>query len=480
MQNATLLLAEEVQRVHEASLEILQNVGIMVRNPRARAVFARHGCAVDQQTQVVKIAPRLVEEQRKTFPSSFSFRGREPRFDRSIPRDRPVVVTGSSAPNLIDPESGEERSSTSLDIANIAFLINELPGYDVFSISTLASDASPEQFSLARFYSALKNCLKPVRGNTLNMKELTEVLELGWLIAGSKEAYRERPLITHHYCPVISPLTMDVESTEALLFLTENELPVFATIVPNAGMSSPMTLAGTLALGNAEFLALGTLQQMVRPCSPLIYSVLSTVADMRTASYAPGAIETSILQMAHCQLARYYGVPSGGYIGLTNSHSNDAQSGYESGMGTTAALLGGADMLNMGGLLGALMDFDFAKAVIDNEIALMLKRLWRGLEFCEENLAMAQIAESGPGGSYMASRHTVDHMRSASFASRLAFREGRGSWIQQGKPGMAERALTAAREILSGSNPAFFSPELEARIRNRFSGLVAGTCGWKY
>jgi trimethylamine--corrinoid protein Co-methyltransferase len=145
------------------------------------------------------------------------------------------------------------------------------------------------------------------------MKELLEVLELGMLIAGSEDAYRERPLINHHCCPILSPLTMDVQITEQMIYLIEKKLPVYCTLAPNGGMTSPMSLLGTLTLANAEFLALGVLMQMVRPETPLIYAVLSTIADMRDGSYAPGGIETGILQMAHCQMARFYNVPSGGY-----------------------------------------------------------------------------------------------------------------------------------------------------------------------
>ena len=178
-------------------------------------------------------------------PPSFTFRGRDPQYDRTIPDDGPIVVTGSSAPNVVDPVTGVERRATSTDIANIAHLINELPGFDVFSISTLADDAPEGQFSLSRFYPALKNCLKPVRSNTPNMDDLRQVVELGELIAGGKEAYAERPIINHHYCPMVSPLTMDVDSTEAVMWLTERGLPVYTTVVPNAGLTSPMTLMGT-------------------------------------------------------------------------------------------------------------------------------------------------------------------------------------------------------------------------------------------
>ncbi len=295
------------------------------------------------------------------------------------------LLPPAQPPNINDPQSGQERPANSKDIANIAYLINELSGYDVFSISTLASDAPKTLFSISRFYPALKNCLKPIRGNTPNMNDLRQVLELGALVAGSREAYSERPLITHHCCPVISPLTLDVESTEILMYLVENELPVYGTIVANAGMTAPMSLTGTLALGNAEFLSMSVLMQMIRPQTPIIYAVLSTVADLRSGEYAPGGIETGILQMAHAEMARFYGVPSGGYVGLTNSHIDDIQAGYETGMSATAAMLGGADMFNMGGLLGSLMAFDYAKAIIDNEIALMLKRINTGMEPVSES-----------------------------------------------------------------------------------------------
>lgn len=479
MQTAQLLTVKEVSQIHDASEEILESVGMIVRNEKAQKIFAEHGCSIDRELSNVKIPRKVVEEYRKLFVPSFTFRGRDPRYDKTLPDDAPVIITGSSAPNIIDPETGEERRARSKDIADIAFLINELCGFDVFSISTLADDAPKGQFSISRFYPALKNCLKPVRSNTPGMQDLHDVLELGKIIAGGEDAYRERPIINHHYCPIISPLTMDVESTEAFVYLTRENFPVYGTIVPNAGVTSPMTLSGTLALGNAEFLALAVLQQMIHPETPLIYAVLSTVADMRSGGYTPGGIETGILQMAHTQMARFYRVPSGGYIGLTNSHINDAQCGYETGMNTTAALLAGADMFNMGGLLGSLMAFDFAKAVIDNEIALMLKRISRGIKVSEEDIAYDVIESVGPGGTFMDASHTIEHMRSEALFPDVATRDMREIWKEKGSFDAAHRALIKARMILTKENPAVFSDEVDAKIRDRFKNLVKGDAGWR-
>ena len=471
---AELLATDQVKEIHTASLEILENVGILVRNENARALFSKRGCRVDNATNIVKFPRAVVEQYRAAFPPTFTFYGRDPQYDRTVPRDRPVIVTGSSAPDLVDPITGQVRRAYSDDIARIAHLINELPGYDIFSISTLAEDAPPGYHTIARLYPSLKNCLKPVRCNALNAEDAEKILRMGALVAGSDAAYRARPFITGHFCPVVSPLTMDVDSTEMLIYFTARQLPNYATIVPNGGMSSPLTLLGTVTQGNAEFLAWSTLMQMVRPETPLIYSSLSTLADMRRGNYTPGAIENWMLHVAHAQMARFYNVPSGGYIGLTNSKLNDAQAGYECGMSVVAGLLGGADMFNLGGLLDSLTTFDFGKAVVDNEIALMLKRLQRGFEFSRENFSLDLIKEVGPGGMFMDKPQTFDLMKTSLFLPEIADRNVRERWQKQGASDAQTRALKRVREILTRDNPAVFAPEVDARIRAAFTGLVKG------
>jgi trimethylamine--corrinoid protein Co-methyltransferase len=445
-----------------------------VRHPKARQILERHGCRVDHQAQLVKYPRAVVEEFRRMPPPTFTFMARDPRFDRSIPRDGPIIVTASSAPDIIDPVTGRERRARSDDIARIAHLINELKGYDVFSVSTLAEDAGPDQFTVSRLYPALRHCLKPARITTRDLDDAAAVLKLGALIAGSDSAYRARPFITHHFCPVVSPLTMDRASTEMLIFFVEGGWPVYPSIVPNAGLTSPMTMAGTLAQGNAEFLAAAVLMQMVRPQTPLIYATLPTVADMRTGAYASGGIECGLLHMAFAQLARFYDVPCGGYIGLTNSKINDAQCGYETGMSVVAGVLAGVDMLNMGGLLDALKVFDFAKAVIDDEIGLMLKRIRRGLEFSEADLALDVIAEVGPGGSFMIHPQTVKRMKTTALLTTLADRDSRSQWESKGSLDTQARAKARVRDILSRAGAAEFPAEVERAIRKQFAELTPG------
>ena len=472
MSFAELLTQDQIQKIHDASLEILQETGFKVRYVPARELFAKHGCSVDGER--VKFPREVIEKYRKMAPPSFTFHARDPKFDKTIPRDSPVIVTASSAPDIIDPVTGHERRAESADIARIAHLINELPGYDMFSISTLADDAPKDQFTISRLYPALKYCLKPIRATTTDHKDTLAMMEMAYIVAGGEEAYKEHPFLTHHYCPTVSPLTMDVLSTENVMYFAGEGLPVYPTIVPNAGLTSPMSMAGTLVQGNAEYLATVALMQRVKEGTPTIYATLATVADMRSGAYTSGAIECGMLHMAFAQLARFYNVPCGGYVGLTNSKLNDAQSGYETGMSGMGGIVGGMDMFNIGGLIDALKTFDFAKAVIDDEVAQMLKRVKRGISFSDEDLAVDLIKEIGPGGSYIVAKHTINRMKTEAVMTKIADRDARTAWERKGALDIQARAMNKVKEIMSKNPEPLISPEVDEKLRAAFPGLVAG------
>ena len=472
MSFAALLTQEQVERIHDASLELLEEVGLKVRYEPARELFKQHGCIVDGER--VKFPRAVVEKYRKLVPPTFTFHGRDPKFDKTIPQDSPVIVTASSAPDIIDPVTGVERRAESKDIARIAHLINELPGYDMFSISTLADDAPAAQFTISRLYPSIKYCLKPIRVTTTDHKDTLSIMEMAYMVAGGKDAYKEHPFLTHHYCPVVSPLTMDNLSTENVMFFAAEGLPVYPTIVPNAGLTSPMSMAGTLAQGNAEFLSALVLMQMVKEGTPTIYATLGTVADMRSGAYTSGAIECGMLHMAFAQMARFYDVPAGGYVGLTNAKVNDAQSGYETGMSGIAGLLGGMDMFNIGGLIDALKTFDFAKAVIDDEVAQMMKRMKRGINFTDDELGLPLIKEIGPGGSFITAKHTISRMKTEAVMTKLADRDARTIWEKKGSTDIHTRAMKKVKEIMSNNTAPLISAELDEKLRAAFPNMVPG------
>jgi trimethylamine--corrinoid protein Co-methyltransferase len=294
------LSEQEIQYVHQSSLEILEETGLIVRNEKARKRFAKNGAIVDHATQLVRIPAAVVEKYRKMVPPTITLRGRDPAYDITMPRKLPVIATASSAPDIIDPVSGVCRRSTSQDIARIAHIVNEIPGFDLFSISTLADDAPDDQFSLTRFYTALKNCVKPVRTSVYNIPEAEQVIKLGELIAGSKAAFWERPFINFGYCAAVSPLTLDFDSTDTMMYFAEKGITAYGTIAPMGGLSTPLSLPGMLTIMNAEWLAVAALAQMSKEGTAHIYNFLPVFADMRDGAYAPGAIEIGMMNSAVC------------------------------------------------------------------------------------------------------------------------------------------------------------------------------------
>ena len=470
----SFLTTDEIHYVHDASLEILEEVGLLVRNEKARERFAQHGAQVDRETEMVRLPSAVVENYRALVPPTITLRGRDPACDVTFPRKLPVVATASSAPDIVDPVTGEARRARSDDIARIAHLVNALPGFDVFSISTLADDAPSGQFSLSRFYPALKNCHKPCRTSVIDVREVRQVLKLGELIAGSREAFWERPFINFGYCSIVSPLTMDFDSTEMLMFYAENDITAYGTIAPMGGLSTPLSLPGMLTLMNAEWLAAATLAQMSKPGTSQIYNFLPVFADMRDGAYAPGAIEVGMMNSAVCQMARFYNVPAGGYLGLTNSKVADAQAGFEKGMSPLLGAMSGVDFIVMGGLQDALMSFDFGQVTIDNEIAMMIKRVREGFGFSKESAALKEIKTTGPAGMFAANSATLERMHTATFMPELADRKLREQWTQEGASTIHQRAMNKALDILSAPNSAALDPAIDERIRAEFEALVAG------
>jgi trimethylamine--corrinoid protein Co-methyltransferase len=473
-QNASLLTDAQVQTIHEASLAILEEVGLLVHNPVAREVFEDHGCRVDTETQIVRFPPGVVEHWRQAFPNQFRFFGRDPKYDITLPDDGPVITTAGTAPNLLDLETGEVRRATLGDIAHMAHLINQLPGFDIFSIPTLADDAPQRVNNLARFYVAAKNCLKPVRSHCWNPQEADDIIHMGEIVAGGVDAYWKRPFLHFSHCSVISPLTMDYDSTGLCMHYARRGITALAVLIPNGGLTAPLTMAGTLVVTNAEFLAINVLAQMAQERTPVIYYTLPTITDVRTGAYASGGIECGILHMACAQLARFYDVPCGGLIGLTNAKLSDAQAGFEKGMSPLAGMLAGQDLLTMGGLVDAVKVFSFPQAVIDSEIGEMIKRVHRGIPFDKDQLALELIKEIGPGGSYIDSQHTLRHMRRTAYLPTIADRRPWEEWSDAGRPDTQARAMQRVRDILSSDNPAGFSPDVDVEIRKAFGGLLAG------
>lgn len=466
-----LLSPDQVKSIHEASLDILEEVGMLVEHSEARTIFARVGCIVDNDTKIVRFPKDIIEQSLAKTPDKFTFYARDPQFDITVPSAQSVFTVSGRVAKTVDLETGKLRMSNLDDIKKSSYLTQILKGYDINSLVFFANELPGD--NLIQTYTAMKYCNKHLRmGSALNIANAEKVMELGYILAGNKEAFHERPFMSFGCTNVIDPLKLDYHPTELLLYYTKKKMPVYTYCAPNAGLTSPYSLVGTLIQLNAEFLVNVVLIQGVNEGAEMFYVALPTVADLRTGAYATGSIESGMLTMAAALMARYYNVPYGGCIGMTNAKTPDIQAGYENAMLITASMLAGMDIYPTA-LLAGLDEFDFGMMLIDNEVSLMLKRLERGMEYTSDEVEIAKesIKEVGPGGSFLERPETLERVRTLPFYPDISDRTSRMAWESNGSKTAYERSLERVKDLLSVDIPSLISPETDAEIMARFPEL---------
>ena len=461
---------DQLEMIHKNSIEILARNGVKVKNDKALRIFRENGCNVNTETKQVTFPEEIVKKALATASETFTFYGRDPQYDITLPKDGPAFGLSGEAPHVIDMETGAAVPATKVDLVNLAHLHQECAGFDIATIALVVND--PAGIIRTELYPTIMHCAKPIRFGPNFVENAKEALKMCSMIAGSEEAFIKRPFVTFFACPMISPLTMDENSTEVVMYLVEKGLPVHFQIVPNAGITSPLSLTATVTQANAEFLATYVLCHMITPGTPMLYSTLPTVADLRSGAYATGGIENGMMIAALSQLARYYKLPSAGIAGMTNSKTVDVQAGYELVQTTLTAVMGGTDFLEFGALLDALISFDYAHFMITDEVAKIIKFLKKGFEDPSTTApAMEALYEVGSGGDFLTQQHTVDNIRKVAFNKPLSDRKPRSAWALDGGITAFDMAKESAKKVMAKENTVALAPEIVEKLNQEFPNL---------
>ena len=462
------LTEEQVQRIHEASLTVLERTGISVDNEEARALFRKAGARLDGDR--VRISRAMVEEAVGHAPSQVLLAGRERVHDLLLKDKRVYAGTGGSPTQVLDPGAQTVRAGTLNDLADLVRLADGLEYVDFVVIPLYPTDVPAEYIPVNRFYASLANTTKHVMGGMDSVRGAEEVLQMAVHIAGSLEALQERPIISCIACWMISPLHLDDRVTDILLHWCRQGLPLVLSSAPMAGSSAPVTLAGTLVQLNAEQLSGIVLTQLVQPGTPVLAGYIPGVADLRTGGYLGGAVEFGIMQAAAAQMSHFYGVPIYGSGGMTDSKLPDQQAGYEKMVTLLLAAMGGCNYIHHAvGMITNMSCVSLEQAVIDDELVGMARRVLRGIDVTDETLALEAIKRVGPGGHFLMDGHTVQFMRSEFFSPTIGDRQDRQLWEEKG--GLNTRARAAARvgQLLGEHQPPGLPPEIDAALREEFT-----------
>jgi len=464
------LTSEQIERIHRASLAVLEQAGVHVENVEALGLYRQGGARVDGNR--VYISPAMVERALKGVPSRVLLAGRDPNQDVMLEGKRVYAGTGGSPTMVLDPGADTVRPGTLKDLADLARLADALEYCDFIVIPLYPTDVREADVPANRFYACLRNSAKHVMGGVDSVEGAQDVIEMGALIAGDEDALRERPIISAITSWMVSPLHLDTGVTDILIEWCKHGLPVALSSAPMAGSTSPVTLAGTLTQLNAEQLSGIVLTQLVRPGTPVLAGYIPGVADMRTGGYLGGAVEFGMMQAAAAQLAHFYQVPIYCSGGMTDSKLPDAQAGYEKMATFLLAAMAGANYIHHAmGMVTNMSAASLEQAVVDDEIVGMAMRVLRGVEVTENSIALEAIRRVGPGGHYLMDPHTMKSMRSEFFYPPMADRQNRASWEEAGKKDTRVRAVAWAEKLLQTHQPFELPAEVNAAIRTKFNIL---------
>jgi len=405
----TLLSPEHIRKLKKATLQLLEEVGIHVPSQKALEIFADHGAKVDMKKQRVRIPPDLVMKAMSSAPRSFLLAGREERFDLILDGQSTYICTAGTGVHVVDLETEQKRASKKTDLAQIARVADALPMIS-FLWSTVTSQDHGRSAPVHDCHAMLTNTLKHIRGGTTVDPSLAKyIVEMATVVAGSKEARRERPPINANIC-TIAPLAQDKHGIECALIYAEAGIPVSFMAMTTMFSTAPASPLGALVVGDAEVVSGMVLIQLAFPGAPVFHSLYVSIMEPRTGAYISKVpLPLNILSV---ELAHSWSVPSlGGARMGSDAGVVGWQSGMEATMGAVNFALTDGEICGNIGLLGGAMIFRPEQLILDHDICLTAYELMHGFDFERYDMALDVIKQVGPRNNFLTEAHTVQHLR---------------------------------------------------------------------
>lgn len=457
--NFNRLSVAQAERIHAASLEILEGIGIQLHLTEAVELLCKAGARRIDSNQVC-IPPRLVEWALAAAPKEVSLYNRHGERAIVLKDGQCYYGPGSDCLNIIDHRTNERRKPVLNDVIEGVRLCDALPHIDFVMSMVLPVDVSQALADIYQMEAMLSNTLKPVVYVSYEASGLVTAVEMAEAVVGGEEALRRKPILTC-YINVISGAVHNDVGLEKLLFLASKGLPALYIPGSNAGVTSPMTLAGALALDLAGGLAGLVLAQLKREGTPYIMSAMDPAAlDMRTMVSPYAYAERGFIR----SLAQFYGLPSFSLAGGSDSKLVDQQAAAEAALSLLADSLMGGNLIHDLGYLESGLTYSLAQLVICHEMVSWIKGYLKPLEVSDETLALDVIAQVGPHGQYLKTEHTLQHFRDHWYPT-LFERGNFDQWRQKGSLSLGERAARQVEKLLQSHTPEPLPPEVQRRLK---------------
>ena len=459
------LAPEQVERIHEASMYILEEVGIDFLDDEALDLWEAAGARVDRDSRHVWIGRGIVTEALEKAPAEFTLHARNPEHTLTVGGNHVNFATVGAAPYYSDVEVGR-RPGTLADYERMVKLTQLCgPIHVVEGLMVEPQDVPVDHRHLEKWLIQLTLSDKAHTTAAHGRKVAADYVEMAALVFGGKEALQTQPVLASNV-NANSPLRFDERMLGALIVYARHGQPTIITPFILAGAMSPVTMAAAIAQQNAEALAGVTLTQLVNPGCPVIYGGFTTNVDMQSGSPAFGSPEGALALLCGAQLARHYGLPYRGSGGLNTAKVPDAQAAYETQMTLWPAVMAHANViLHSAGWLESGLVCSLEKFILDVEGLAMMHRFLRGVQIDDESLALDVIADVGPGGHHFGTPHTLARFRDAFYRPLLSDRQNYDAWRENGGLDASQRAHRLAKELLASYERPALEPAVEEALR---------------
>jgi trimethylamine--corrinoid protein Co-methyltransferase len=469
------LSTDEVYAIHQASLEILERVGMKFESSEAQQILKSAGIDVDSKG-VARFHSSTVEDYIKKAPRSVVLRGRDPKKDVFLRNDR---VTFAAGTGMYVIEGNKARKSTYQDCCNWARLTDAMKNLD-FTCEIHSTDMPSELTDRYNFKAMAMNTTKPFVGSSLSRAGIIDEIEMAAAIVGGKEELRKRPIWWAGYA-AISPLTWSENACTVFKETSPYNIPAFVEGESVVGGTSAVTVASTLAQTNAEALSGIVYCQILNKGRPCILNLGFThPMDMKTCLALHGNVVSGIVAAGGTQLARFYGLPSAAWM-ATDSKVSDAQCGYEKALTGIIPALARSSLIFGMGQAEFTFAVDFEKLVIDDEIVAQMRRILDGIDVTEETLCLDSIERVGIGGNFLSSkaRDTFKFIPKETTQLTVGDRNTREKWLEAGGNDIGAHAREKVKEILATHEPESLDQDivkkLDAIIENAKRNLARKT-----
>lgn len=406
------LSQEQLLQLQNATLEILEHTGVRFPSDKALTVLAEHGCVVNPITQVVKFPVDIVKKALSTMPRTFTLGAREPLYDLDLGDGCTYFTTDGCGVETVDFETGKLRPSCKEDVGKMARISDYLPSIAFIWPMVSAQDHGTTA-PLHELEAAYQNSVKHIQSETvMGEKPARYAAEIATVIAGSAAELRRRPPFSLVVC-TIAPLIQDKEGIEGAMILAEAGIPVGFLAMPTMGTTSPATLAGALAMGDAEIISATVLMQMVAPGAPVFHSLMQAWADPSSGNYVSYPLDARG-RYAPIEMAHHWGMPAlGACYGTDSPEAGTWQAAAEPALDPYMIGLTGAEIVTGMGLCHTYTRLYPEQLLMDADLYQRARHYLMTMEISPETLALDTIHAVGPGGHFLAQKHTRLHMRAA-------------------------------------------------------------------